>query len=67
MKTVYKYPTGGAIPEDAKYICTQIETTSVTYPDIEKENGSGRQVECTKKMNTLVWHYYEVPLIESKP
>lgn len=52
MKTVYKYPTGGVIPDKARYLCTLTETDETT-----EETALHLHV---KKRNTLVWHYYEV-------
>ena len=50
MKVVYKYGTGHPIPNEAKYLSTQVET-------IEEES-----LGITYTKNILVWHYYEVPL-----
>lgn len=52
-KVVYKYGTGHPIPENAKYLCTQVETL--------EEKG----IQGTYTKNLLVWHYYELPLGES--
>lgn len=49
-KIVYKYGTGQEIPEDGKYLCTQVETL--------KEN----KLDGGFTRNLFVWHYYELPL-----
>lgn len=53
-KIVYKYGTGHEIPNDAKYLCTQVETT-----ETENDTTVGN---IKVKLNTLVWHYYELIL-----
>lgn len=55
MKVVYKFGTGHEIPEDAKYLCTQVET-------LEECNAEDWKLSKTVKTNFLVWHYYELPL-----
>lgn len=58
MKTVYKYGTGQDIPEDAKYLCTKVETQRV-----KTKNLDGSEIDYIS--NVLVWHYYEVKLDEN--
>ena len=54
MKTIYKYPTGGEIPDGAIYLCTQAETRTT-------ENMNGHD-KVTFKRNALVWHYFLVEI-----
>ena len=51
-KFVWKFGTGHPVPKSAIYLCTQVETVT------EEVESLGRKV--SKKMNHLVWHYYEV-------
>lgn len=55
-KVVWKYGTGQEIPDDAKYLCTQVETTTHI-----QEIGKGYSETTHRKVNSLVWHYYERP------
>ncbi len=54
VRKVFKYATGEAIPEGAKYLCTQVEKKEI--------KGKGVVFHA----NLLVWHYYEVTLAEEK-
>ena len=55
MKKVYKYPTGGEIPEGAVYLCTQVETMTHEITQLGESESTTH--------NALVWHYFlvEVP------
>jgi hypothetical protein len=59
-KVVYKFPTGGEIPEGATYLCTQVETVTRTRREKGIKDQSVSNTE-SRKSNVLVWHYYELP------
>ena len=61
MKRVLKYGTGHEIPDNAKYLCTKVETLEIS----SRNEKTGADETFTK--NILVWHYYEVSSEEAKP
>lgn len=59
MKRVLKYGTGHEVPDDAVYLCTQVET--VKLATVKSDDKSlDNVVHCELTHNSLVWHYYEV-------
>lgn len=62
MKIVYKYGTGQQIPDNAKYLCTKTEAvTTIDYIGVGQNYPMRKEIV---KRNVLVWHYYEVEMVE---
>ena len=61
MKVVYKFRTGQPVPDGAKYLCTLTEHVEETTDETKEF-----QVRTMKRLNVLVWHYYEVELQVAK-
>lgn len=62
MKRVLKYGTGHEVPDDAVYLCTQVETQIVTtaHSGIDAQTKLDCVNTATNTQNIFVWHYYEV-------
>ena len=56
MRKIFKYPTGGEIPEGAEYLSTQVETRTTVF----SEPFGDKVREDRIKENKLVWHYFLV-------
>ena len=63
VKKVYKYATGETVPNDAVYLCTEVETKSFVVNEVAQYLGALTDV--TRVYNEFVWHYFLVEVEET--